>query len=314
MKAIVAREHGDAEVLTIVEMPLPEPGAGEVRIRVHAAGTNPVDAGNRSDGSWAGVSAPFIPGYDVAGTVDSLGEGVTGLSLGARVMALTAFPRGQGGYAQYVVVKSVALAPISASTSFESAAATPLAGGTADEVLVRLDLPAGSRLLVIGASGGVGSFLLQLAAARGLEVVAVGSSRHHERLRGLGASACVDYASADALDAVIALGPVDAIADLVGGPTISALLPALRDRGRIATIATPELDIDMVVDRNLTLHGVLITDDGDRTRRLAALLASGDLVPYIAHTLPFEQAAQAHRLLDAGNAGGKIVLTGWPAA
>jgi NADPH:quinone reductase len=313
MKAIVVREHGDADVLTVTDLPLPEPGPGEVRIRVHAAGTNPVDAGNRADGAWAGVSAPFVPGYDVAGSVDSSGEGVTGITPGARVMALTAFPRGQGGYAQYVVVKADALAPISASTSFESAAATPLAGGTADEVLERLHLPAGSRLLVLGASGGVGSFLLQLAAARGLDVVAVGSARHHERLRALGASACVDYARPDALDAVIAGGQVDAIADLVGGSTISALLPALRDRGQLATIATPEVDIDTVVDRNLTLHGVLITDDGDRTRRLAMLLASGELAAYIAHTFPFEQAAQAHRLLDAGNAGGKIVLTGWPA-
>ena len=308
---MLVREHGDADVLVVADVPLPQPGHGEVRIQVHAAGTNPVDAGNRADGSWAQVSAPFIPGYDVAGTVDSLGDGVTDLSPGTRVMALTAFPRGQGGYAEYVVVSRDAIASISESTSYQSAAATPLAGGTADEILARLELPQGSRLLVLGASGGVGSFLLQLAALRGLDVVAVGSSRHHDRLRGLGASACVDYARTDALDAVLADGHVDAVADLVGGSTISALLPALRDRGQLATIATPEVDIDTVVDRNLTVHGVLIADDGDRTRRLAALLASGDLVGQVAHAFPFERAAEAHRLLDNGHAGGKIVLTGW---
>ena len=311
MKPVVAREHGDADVLAVADVSVPQPGHGEVRIRVHAAGTNPVDAGNRADGSWAQVTAPFVPGYDVAGTVDSLGEGVTDVSPGARVMALTAFPRGQGGYAEYVVVTRDAVAPISDSTSYESAAATPLAGGTADDILARLDLPESSRLLVLGASGGVGSFLLQLAALRGLDVVAVGSSRHHDRLRDLGASACVDYTRTDALDAVLAGGHVDAVADLVGGSTITALLPALRDRGQVATIATPQVDIDTVVDRNLTLHGVLIADDGDRTRRLAGLLASGDLVGQVAHALPFGLAAEAHRLLDQGHAGGKIVLTGW---
>jgi NADPH2:quinone reductase len=311
LKAVVAREQGGPDVLAVVDVPLPEPGRREVRIRVHAAGTNPVDAGNRRDGSWAGVTAPFVPGYDVAGTVDSLGEGVTDVSQGTRVMALTAFPRGQGGYAEYVVVSCDAVAPIADSTSYESAAATPLAGGTADDILARLDLPDGARLMVLGASGGVGSFLLQLAALRGLDVVAVGSSRHHDRLRALGAAACVDYARTDALDDVLAGGRVDAIADLVGGSTITALLPALRDHGLVATIATPTLDIDTVVDHNLTVHGVLITDDGARTRRLAALLASGDLVGHVAHALPFGRAVDAHRLLDQGHAGGKIVLTGW---
>ena len=311
MKAVLARQFGDPDVLAVVDMPAPEPGIGELRIRVDAAGTNPVDAGNRADGSWAGVSAPFVPGYDVAGTVESLGGGVTDLSPGVRVMALTSFPRGQGGYAEYVVVSRDAVAPISDATSYESAAATPLAGGTADDILARLDLPDGARLLVLGASGGVGSFLLQLAALRGAEVVAVGSPQHHERLRSLGASACVDYARTDALQAVLTGGRFDAVADLVGGSTVAAMLPALRDRGQLATIAEPEVDIDTVVDRNLTLHGVLIADDGDRTRRLAALLASGELVGHVAHVFPFGQAAQAHRLLDAGHAGGKIVLTGW---
>jgi len=244
VKAVVVREHGDPDVLVVADVPLPEPGHGQVRIRVHAAGTNPVDAGNRADGSWARVGVPFVPGYDVAGTVDALGDGVTDVSPGVRVMALTAFPSGQGGYAEYVVVNRDAVAPISDSTSYESAAATPLAGGTADDVLARLDLAEGSRLLVLGASGGVGSFLLQLAALRGLKVVAVGSSRHHGRMRGLGASACVDYARAEALDAVLGGGHVDAVADLVGGSTIAALLPALRDHGQVATIATPEIDID----------------------------------------------------------------------
>jgi NADPH:quinone reductase len=311
VKAVVAREHGAPGVLAVADVPLVEPGFREVRVRVHAAGINPVDAANRMDGTWAGVRAPFVPGYDIAGTVDAVGEGVTDVRPGMRVMALTAFPRGQGGYAQYAVVSCDAVVPISDSTSYESAAATPLAGGTADDILARLDLPDGARLLVLGASGGVGSFLLQLARLRGLDAVALGATRHHDRLRALGASACVDYARSDAPEAVLTGGQIDAVADLVGGSSLTTMLPALRDGGQVATIATPELDIDTVVDRNLTVHGVLIADDGERTRRLAALLASGELVGHVAHAFPYERATEAHQLLDQGHAGGKIVLTGW---
>ena len=102
---------------------------------------------------------------------------------------------------------------------------------------------------------------------------------------------------------------MDAIADLVGGPLPGACLPALRDGGAIASIATPELDLDVVLDHNLSFHGVLIQDDGDRTRTLAALLARGVLRPVVSQVLPLADVAQAHRLLDSGHAGGKIVLT-----
>ncbi len=145
-----------------------------------------------------------------------------------------AFPDGAGGYAELAVVGADQVAPISVDTSFADAAATPLAGGTAYSVLSRLALSPGSRLLVLGASGGVGLFLLQLAAAAGIETIAVGRHVMHDQMLGLGAAWCIDYASEDVGQRTISLagGPVDAIADLVGGKYLAAVLPALRPQAR----------------------------------------------------------------------------------
>jgi NADPH2:quinone reductase len=281
-----------------------------VRVAVHAAGVNPVDASNRADGRWAGLRVPCILGYDVAGVIDSVGPGVTGLAPGDRVMAMTHFPDGAGGYAERAVLDAVLAAPISSATSFSDAAATPLAAGTACLVLARLGLPPGSRLLVLGASGGVGLFLLQLAAAAGIMTIGTGRQMRHAQMSGSGASACIDYTREDVASRALALagGPVDAIADLVGGRLAQAACRTLRPGGQIAAIATPELDLDLLLDANITFHGVLVQDDGDRTRAIAALLDRRALRPVVSHVLPLAAAAEAHRILEGGHAGGKIVL------
>ncbi len=311
MKAVLVSEFGGPEQLRLAEVADPVAGAGQVRVAVHAAGVNPVDAGNRADGSWAGLRVPCILGYDIAGVIDSVGPGVTGLAPGDRVMAMTHFPDGAGGYAEFAVIDVTLVAPISPATTFTDAAATPLAAGTAHLVLARLGLPAGSRLLVFGASGGVGLFLLQLAAAAGLRAIGVGRPAMHAQMRDLGAAACIDYAREDVAARALALaggGPVDAIADLVGGKLAQAALTALRPGGQIAAIATPELDLDPLLDANISFHGVLITDDGARTRALAGLLERRALRPVVSQVLPLAAAAEAHRIMEDGHAGGKIVL------
>ena len=189
MRAVLVSEFGGPEQLRPVRVADPVAGAGQVRVAVRAAGVNPVDAGNRADGRWAGLRVPCILGYDIAGVIDGVGPGVTGLAPGDRVMAMTHFPDGAGGYAELVVIDAALVAPISAATSFADAAATPLAAGTAHLVLTRLGLPAGRRLLVLGASGGVGLFLLQLAAAAGIITIGVGREAMHAQMRGLGAAA-----------------------------------------------------------------------------------------------------------------------------
>jgi NADPH2:quinone reductase len=320
MRAVVVREFGGPDQLRLIEAPDPVPAPGQVRIRVMAAGVNPVDAGSRADGSWAGLRVPYVPGYDVAGVVDSLGPGAPGEVLGGvlggvrpgdRVMAMTHFPDGAGGYAELAVADASLVAPIGPGTSFTQAAAAPLAAGTAEVVLARLGLAAGSTLLVLGGSGGVGLFLLQMAARQGIAAIGVGRRAMHEQMRALGAAGCVDYTAGDVAGQAVGLagGPVDAIADLVGGPHLAAALAALRPGGQIASIATPDLDLDPLLDANVTFHGVLIGDDGARTRRLAADLAGGSLRAVVSHELPLPEAEQAHRILERGHSGGKIVLT-----
>ena len=311
MKAVVVSEFGGPDQLRLADTADPVPGEGQVRVAVYAAGANPVDAFNRTDGGWAGLQAPCILGYDVAGVVDGLGPGVTGLAIGDRVMAMTHFPDGAGGYAELAVMDADQVARIDTGTSFAEAAATPLAAGTADVVLSRLALRPGSRLLVLGGSGGVGLFLLQLAAARRIEAIAVGRRAMHDQMLALGAASCIDYTSEDVAQRTISLagGPVDAVADLAGGLSLAAAMGALRPAGQIAAIATPELDLDPLLDANITFHGVLIQDDGQRTRNLASLLAERTLRPVVSHLLPLSEAARAHRILEGKHAGGKIVLT-----
>ena len=125
-------------------------------------------------------------------------------------------------------------------------------------------------------------------------------------MRALGASGTIDYRLPDAVRQLDR--PVDAVADLVGGDAITAWLPTLRPGGQIAAIATPELDLDPLLDDNITFHGVLIRNDGDRTRRLARLLGEGRLVAHVSHTFRLDEAAQAHRILQSGHSGGKVVL------
>ncbi len=311
MKAVIVSQFGGPEQLRLADVADPVPGEGQVRVAVHAAGVNPVDPFNRADGSWSGLRVPCILGYDIAGVVESLGPGVTGLRPGDRVMAMTHFPDGVGGYAELAVVDAGQVAPIGPGTSLASAAATPLAAGTAWEALARLALSPGARLLILGGSGGVGLFLVQLAAGRGIEVIAVGRRAMHDQMLALGAGGCIDYTSEDVAARAVALagGPVDAIADLVGGRLLSAVLRALRPAGQVVAIAAPELDLNPVVDANITFHGVTIEDDGQRTRELASLLAEGALRPVVSHLLPLSEAAEAHRIQERGHAGGKIVLT-----
>lgn len=157
----------------------------------------------------------------------------------------------------------------------------------------------------------MGLFFLQLAAARGIEAIAVGRSAMHEQMLALGAASCIDYRTEDVTQQAIrhARGGVDAVADLVGGTSAAGVLGALRPAGQVAAIATPVLDLGSLLDANITFHGVLAQDNGQRTRKLAALLARRALRPVVSHLLPLADAAQSHRIVAGGHPGGKIVLT-----
>jgi NADPH2:quinone reductase len=315
MRAIVFEQFGSPDVLEAREVPLPIPGPGQVRVAVHAAGTNPVDAGNRLDGSWAGIQPPVIPGAEASGVVDALGPDVAQVGPGEEVFYLADFLRQRRGtYAEYHVVDAELLVPKPPGLSHVEAAALPLAAGTAYELIIRrLAVTAGEWVLLYGAAGGVGSAALQLAVAEGARVIAVARAEHHALLTELGALACLDYTSQEVVREAqtIAGGPVDAVADCVGGATLAHSLSALRPFGRAATIASvqgnPE-QWDLLVDLNLTLHGILVRPDRQRLAALSALVARGTLRPIIAQVLPLELAAQAHRRLETRHGQGKIVL------
>lgn len=309
MQAVIVEEFGDPPRLVLRDVPTPDPGPGQVRIKVAAAGINPVDTYNAKDPSWAGLSPGCVLGYDIAGVIDSWGTGYRDYLVGNKVMAMTAFPSGQGGYAEYAIVNEQLIAPLPDDADLVAASSVPLAAGTAWEVLRKVE-PAGATMLVVGGSGGVGLFLIQLAAAAGIRVIALGQERSHDVMRGNGAAACIDYRSADAIAqaADAAGGSFDSIADLVGGPLTGQAQPYLRDEGVIAAIAGPELDVDQMIDANQSFHGILIRDDGDRVRHLAGLFTAGRLKTHVTQVLPLADVAEAHRLVDSGEAAGKVVL------
>jgi NADPH2:quinone reductase len=174
-----------------------------------------------------------------------------------------------------------------------------------------LRLQAGEWLLIHGAGGGVGSFAVQIAVCSGVRVLAVASARHHELLGELGAEACVDYADERFDDAVqrITGGEVDAVADFVGGESLSRSLSLLRKRGRAVEIVELRGDLEPLIDRNQELHGVLFDpSDPDPLRAIGADLAAGRLRPIVSEVLALEQAGEAHRRLEAGHRQGKLVL------
>lgn len=310
MRAAVVEAFGEPGIISVRDVPMPEPAAGQVRIKVVAAGINPVDTYNAKDPSWASIETGCILGYDIAGEVDAVGRDVSSDLIGRNLMAMTAFPRGQGGYAEYAVVDEPLAAYLPDDADLVAAASVPLAAATAWEVLAKLE-PAGPAMLVVGASGGVGLFLIQLASARGIRVIALGQERSHAVMRGCGAAACVDYRSPDAITTAVDLagGAFASIADLVGGPLTALAQRHLRDDGDIAAIAPPDLAIDALIDANQSLHGILIRDNGKRLRHLADLFSGGHLRTHVTRVLPLDQVIEAHRLVDSGEAGGKVVLT-----
>ncbi|HEX8033774.1 MAG TPA: NADP-dependent oxidoreductase [Ktedonobacterales bacterium] len=311
MRAIVIEAFGDPDVLQPREIDLPEPGPGQVRVAIYAAGTNPVETGNRRRARF-GIQLPAILGCDASGVVDALGPGVTTFAPGDEVFYMSDFQNTQWGtYAEYQVVGAAILARKPRTLSHIEAAALPLAGGTAYETIIRrLALTEGEWVLLYGAAGGVGILALQIAVAQGAHVIAVAREQHHPLLRKLGAAACLDYTTQDVLHEALAIAgrPMDAVADLVGGQTIARSLEVIRPFGRAATIAGIEGDLDLMILHNLTLHGILVRPDQARLEALRGLVDTGHLRPIIDQVLPLKEVAQAHRRLESSHGRGKIIL------
>ncbi|MFJ4860286.1 MULTISPECIES: NADP-dependent oxidoreductase [unclassified Streptomyces] len=305
MRAIVVNEWGGPENLVEREIDRPEPGLGEVLVRVHAAGVNPVDWKTRDSGALIAWGEHPIVGWDVSGTVEAVGPGVTVHAPGDEVYGMPHFPRQAGGYAQYVTAPARHFAAKPATLDHVQAAALPLAALTAWQALVdTAGVSAGQRVLVHAAAGGVGHLAVQIAKARGAYVIGTASEGKHALLRELGADEVIDYRTTDFEDAV---SDVDIVIDAVGGEYTRRSLKVLKAGGHLVTLPGPDsLPAD---PQGVRASWVLVEPDLAGLREIAALVEQGLLKPLVDTVLPLEQAARAHEIGEQGRTTGKIVLT-----
>ncbi|MFH9656836.1 NADP-dependent oxidoreductase [Streptomyces sp. NPDC017248] len=299
--AITFAAYGGPEVLAVSEVEEPVAGPGEVRVRVRAAGVNPVDVKVRR-GDFHGMTPASFPqrlGNEFAGVVDQVGADVTGCAVGDEVLGYTAMR----AYADVLTVPADSVVPKPAGLPWEVAGALSAAGQTAVNALRELKVTAGETLLVHAAAGGVGTVAVQLARRLGARVIGTASERNHDYLRSLGAD---PVAYGDGLvERVRALAPegVDVVLDAVGGAAVTASLDLVADRSRIGTT---------VDQRAADEHG-MIRLRGARSAavlaELARLAAAGELVLPITAAYPLASAADAHRDVESGHVRGKVVLT-----
>lgn len=286
-------------------------GGTDVRLRVEAAGANPVDASNRADPAWAGISPPYVVGYECSGAVLEVGALVGDIAEGDAVWTLLPV-RGTrwGTYAEEVVVDVRLLAHRPAGINAIEAAALPLAGATALQLLDRLDPAPREWVLLHGAAGGVGHLFVQLAHARGVRVAAPASPARHDFLRELGVEVIVDRADPHALQKARDLAGVEfaACADLVGDQRLVASLPFIVDGGRAGSIVELTGDYEEAVDRNLTIHGVLVRPGRGTLDELGKLVEAGRVRPWIDEVVPLEDCGRVHERLETGSGQGKVVL------
>ena len=314
MQAIMAENFGGSEVLKIAEVATPDPGPGEVRVKVKAAGVNPFDAQVRRGDYADYVSTPMKLGVELAGVVDALGEGVTNLAVGDEVFYSARVLDNEGGYAEYHTERAELIAKKPGSLSFIEAAAMPIAASTAWVCLVeRGRVQSGDRVLILGGSGGVGQFTVQIAHNIGAHVVTTVSEQAQELVRELGADDAVDYRRADAWDALkeTSANGFDVIVDLIGGDAIQQSLALLGSGGRVVSIVDQPQGQSLYAGWgvNAEIHLVFLTPSAARLARLGSLADRGLLKSIVERTVALKDANEAHQLIEAGGRKGKIVLT-----
>lgn len=305
--------HGGPEMLEVQEIERPTPGPGEVLIKTAVAGVNPVDTQVRA-GSWVlreMGKPPMVLGWDVAGTVEELGDGVSDFETGDRVFGMPGFPALGRCDADYVMasVREVARAPDSLTD--EQAGALPLAGLTAWQALANTaEVGEGDRVLIQAAAGGVGHLAVQIAKARGAYVIGTARAEKHSFLRELGVDEPIDYTSGPLDEAA---SDVDAVVELVSEDNagLIASLATLREGGLLVVIAgdlTAEVSA-VAREQGKRAEEMLVSPDRAGLEALAALAEEGRLQVAIDETFPLTRAAEAHKRLQAGRVKGKVVLT-----
>jgi NADPH:quinone reductase-like Zn-dependent oxidoreductase len=320
MRAAVSRRFGGPEVVMLESVPRPEPKAGEVLVRVKAAGVSVADHRMRSRDLPRGLGAlglvmlgvfrPRHPilGVDAAGVVEAVGAGVEGLAPGDEVVAMPGFA--MGCHAEFVIAKATQVGRKPHNLSFEEAAALPFGGSTALSFLAHVELREGVEVLVNGGSSAVGSIAVQLAARAGARVTAVTSTRNIELVRSLGADRVIDYTTTDfaAEDATY-----DVIVECVGNAPFARVEPVLRKGGTLLLVVA-DLPGMLGTRRHSRRLGGLVTYQGhalkaaDILETLATKSEAGELVPVVDRVYDFDDAVEAHRYVDTGRKRGNVIL------
>ena len=309
MKAIRFHQYGDPDVLSYDDVEVPGPSTGEVRVRVAGTTFNGVDANIRA-GNMQGpmpLTLPHVPGVDVSGTVDALGEGVTGLQVGDRVVGFLPFVV-DGASAEYVVAPAASLATAPTSIPLANAAALPVVGLTAWQALFEhAELTRGQRILVNGASGAVGGYAVQLASTEGAHVIATGTPRHRAHLLALGAHEVVDHTTTDLTTAVGE--PVDVLLNLapVTPEQLAGLATLVRDGGVVVntTVWMPAPSDEQRGVRGIDLY---VRSDARQLSELVARVDRGTLVVDVAERVALADLASVHARAAAGGLTGKVVV------
>jgi NADPH:quinone reductase-like Zn-dependent oxidoreductase len=306
MKAIVIHRFGGPDALQYEDVPQPKPKPNEVLVRIVAAGVNPVDAQMRA-GEWAkvfGPKPPYIPGADIAGVIEQVGSEVTNFKPGDAVYGYLSLNR-DGGYAQFAIAKPNEIAPKPKSATFEDAAAVPCAALTAWQALVDSGkLTAGQTVLIHGGSGGVGSFAIQIAKARGARVIATASTRNQETLKQLGADVAIDYTTQKFEDIA---KDVDVVLDTVGGDTLARSYGVIKKGGFIATLVA-RLDQSELEKHGIRGESIGVNPNSGELTQLADLIDAKKIQPLVSQVLPLSEAQKAHEQAATGHTRGKIVL------
>ena len=304
MKAIVAHEYGGPEVLKFEEVPRPEPKENEALVRVIASGVNPADPLTLS-GKYArefGTHLPLIPGYDIAGIVEKTGVKVTKLKAGD---AIYGYPTFGGGWADYVTVTEGEVAAKPASLSFTEAAAVPMGALTAWQALVDVaQLRAGQTILIHGGSGGVGSFAVQLAKARGARVIATASTANQDLLKQLGADVAIDYTKTKFEEVA---KDVDVVLDTVGRDTLARSY-AIVKKGGIVTTITSRPDQAQLDKYGIRGTSIWSHPEGNELAEITKLIEAGKIKPIVSQTFPLTDAVQATQQAETHHTRGKLVL------
>lgn len=302
MRAMTIHQYGDPDVFQLEDLPVPQPASGEVLIKVHAVSINPVDYKRRR--GWANQSLPVILGWDVAGVVEALGEGVTDFRVGDQVYGMIRFPAEGRAYAEYVTapVTDIALKP--AGLSFNEAAAMTLAPLTAHQAFDKMQLSAGQTILIHAAAGGVGHYAVQLAKARGAHVIATGSAKNREFILGLGADQFVDYQERPFEQQI---SNVDAVLDTVGGDTLLRSFAVVKPGGWLVTIAG-QPDEAQARERGIQATRILVHPSRPDLDHFSKLVEAGQLRSHVSLTFPLDRVADAHGAQETGRTVGKIVL------